>query len=197
MAREEFTTRRGFLAQSGSVLGGAWLAAYTPAIEAAAAYARAAARQQPPFETLTVREAADLDAIASLMIPTDETPGAREAGVVYFIDRSLGSFFGGYLAIIRTGLTDLGARVRRSASETQAFADLTLDRQEELLREVEQEDANFFFFARTLVVMGMFANPSYGGNRDKVGWALLGFEDKAAFQPPFGYYDAESRAPEQ
>jgi gluconate 2-dehydrogenase gamma chain len=41
-----------------------------------------------------------------------------------------------------------------------------------------------------LTVAGMFALPGYGGNRDKLGWALLGFEDHHAWQPPFGYYDA-------
>ena len=30
----------------------------------------------------------------------------------------------------------------------------------------------------------------YGGNRDRVGWKLIGFEDRMAYQPPFGYYDA-------
>jgi hypothetical protein len=35
----------------------------------------------------------------------------------------------------------------------------------------------------------MFAMPSYGGNRDKLGWALIGFQDRHSWQPPFGYYD--------
>jgi len=37
--------------------------------------------------------------------------------------------------------------------------------------------------------MGFLASPAWGGNRDKVGWKLIGFEDAGAFQPPFGYYD--------
>jgi hypothetical protein len=35
----------------------------------------------------------------------------------------------------------------------------------------------------------MFADPAYGGNSDKVGWKLIGFEDRFAWQPPFGEYD--------
>ncbi len=35
----------------------------------------------------------------------------------------------------------------------------------------------------------MFALPSYGGNRDKAGWHLIGFDDRHFWQPPFGYYD--------
>jgi hypothetical protein len=30
-----------------------------------------------------------------------------------------------------------------------------------------------------------------GGNRDEVGWKLIGFEDKFHFEPPFGYYDKQ------
>jgi hypothetical protein len=36
----------------------------------------------------------------------------------------------------------------------------------------------------------MFAMPVRGGNRDKAGWALIGFVDRHVWQPPFGYYDA-------
>ena len=46
---------------------------------------------------------------------------------------------------------------------------------------------------RMLTLCGMFALPSWGGNRDEAGWKLLGFEDRHAWQPPFGFYDAEAR----
>src|SRR6266536_1771195 len=42
---------------------------------------------------LSAAEAADIEAVAAQIIPTDDTPGAREAGVVYFIDRVLATFF--------------------------------------------------------------------------------------------------------
>jgi hypothetical protein len=33
---------------------------------------------------------------------------------------------------------------------------------------------------------------SYGGNKDNVGWKLLGLDGlHHGYQPPFGYYDAE------
>jgi gluconate 2-dehydrogenase gamma chain len=46
---------------------------------------------------------------------------------------------------------------------------------------------------RFSTVLGMFANPSYGGNTGQVGWKLLGFQAHGIYQPPFGYYDAEAR----
>jgi hypothetical protein len=42
----------------------------------------------------------------------------------------------------------------------------------------------------------MFAMPSWGGNRERAGWALLGFDNRHAWQPPFGYYDALAMAEE-
>ncbi len=37
----------------------------------------------------------------------------------------------------------------------------------------------------------MFTAPTYGGNRDGLGWKLIGFEAQHVFQPPFGYYDRD------
>ena len=42
------------------------------------------------------------------------------------------------------------------------------------------------------IVAGFFGMSSYGGNRDNVGWKLLGLDgEHHGFEPPFGYYDAE------
>jgi hypothetical protein len=68
---------------------------------------------------------------------------------------------------------------------------LTPARQDELLKSIERSE--FFGETRDAVVVGMFANPSYGGNQNQVGWKLLGFQAHGLYQPPFGYYDAEAR----
>lgn len=60
---------------------------------------------------------------------------------------------------------------------------------------MEREDPQFFFVARSLVVMGLFSNPELGGNRDGIGWELVGFENRFAYQPPFGYYDRDEHGP--
>ena len=56
------------------------------------AHARAASPDPAKFEFFTAAEAAEVEAMSSRIIPTDETPGAKEAGVVYFIDRALVTF---------------------------------------------------------------------------------------------------------
>lgn len=44
---------------------------------------------------------------------------------------------------------------------------------------------------RYLTVVGFLASPRYGGNRNGIGWEVIGFKDEHTFQPPFGYYDRE------
>ena len=49
----------------------------------------------------------------------------------------------------------------------------------------------FFEATRLLTLLGMFTSPEYGGNRDGLGWTLIGFDAQHMFQPPFGYYDRD------
>ena len=45
--------------------------------------------------------------MAAQIIPTDETPGAREAGVVYFVDRALTTFDVDQQPLYSAGLREL------------------------------------------------------------------------------------------
>lgn len=40
-------------------------------------------------------------------------------------------------------------------------------------------------------ITGFLANPEYGGNTGKIGWKLIGFEDRFVWSAPFGWYDGE------
>lgn len=184
----ECSSRRDFVASSGALVGGAWLAANLPAIEAAAAHARRALARRAPLEILTPEEARELEAVAAQIIPTDETPGAREAGVIYFMDKALGTFGSQFLGPVRGGLPDLLKTAHAKNPAVRGFAELSSEQQMEVLRSMEQTP--FFGAVRFLTVAGMFGDPSYGGNRDRLGWRLLGFDAGHAHQPPFGYYDA-------
>lgn len=185
------STRREFIEASSALVGSAWLAVHWPAIEAAARHARRALAQRAPFEILTPDEARALEAVAAQIIPTDDTPGAREAGVIYFMDRALGSFGAQFLQPIREGLPDLVKAARATNPAARGFAELSPKQQAEVLRSMEQTP--FFGAVRFLTVAGMFGDPSYGGNRDRVGWQMIGFDGGHAHQPPFGYYDANAR----
>ena len=178
----------------GGTLGASCLALnWTEVARAAnhAAMAHAAAAPSAPGAPafLTAAEAADVEAIAAQIIPTDATPGAREAGVVIFIDHALAGFYVRQAAGFRHGLADFQTRVHAWRPAAESFAALPSDQQIEFLHSVDHTP--FFDAMRFLTVLGMFSMPTYGGNRGGAGWKLLGFEDRHAFEPPFGYYDRD------
>lgn len=181
--------RRDFLRTGASGLGGAWLALHLPAIDATASAARAALAEGRPFAVLTPEEARELEAVAARIIPSDGTPGAREAGVVHFFDRAFETFMSSALPSAREGLADLASRARAADPSVDAFSGLDESRQDEVLREIE--DGGFFGLLRYLTIAGTFSLPKHGGNRDGAGWRILGFEDRFVWRPPFGHYDAE------
>ncbi len=183
------TSRRAFLQIAGSGSCAVWLALNAPAIQAAAIAAHDAAANGKSLRVLAPEEGAELEAIAEQIFPTDETPGAREADVIGFMDQALDTFMSESLGSIRQGLSALSNLVDERFPEAASFSDLTFERQTGILREIETEP--FFGLVRYLTIAGMFALPMYGGNRDGVGWDLLGFEDRLVWQPPFGHYDAE------
>lgn len=180
--------RRSFLRASGGAVGSGWLALQLPGLAALAEAAAAAHDAGAAFRNLAPLEAAGLEAIAARILPTDDTPGAREAGVIHFIDQALGDFLAEAGDALRAGLRDLDERAS-SVQEGKRFADLLPEAQDELLREIEA--APFFGLMHYLTVAGMFALPAYGGNRDYLGWQLLGLSHQHAWLPPFGYYDAQ------
>jgi gluconate 2-dehydrogenase gamma chain len=148
----------------------------------AAALAQEQALLRSQYLTLSVMEAATLEAMVARLIPRDANgPGAREAGVVNYIDRALRES----LAIHRQAYSDGLARLDRYAVEAAetSFHLLVPERQDELLTNVEQNRATGFtpsssaFFDLVLghTLEGMFGDPHYGGNRDFIGWELIGY----------------------
>jgi gluconate 2-dehydrogenase gamma chain len=187
---EKDFSRRSFLRSVAAALGVAGLTLDFDEVARAAQSAHVAMQRgsapQPSF--LTAAEAADVEAITAQIIPSDATPGAREAGAALFIDAALASFFSRMADAFRAGLKQFQAECS-AHHEGAAFAALRVDQQLAFLGTVEHTP--FFGTMQLLTVFGTFAMPGYGGNRDGVGWKLLGFEDQHVFEPPFGYYDRD------
>lgn len=178
--------RRTFVARAGGALAGSRLAMSWPA--ALATWATACtARDAGRFRVLSDAEAADIEAIAARILPSDDSPGAVEAGVIHFIDAALADLQADLLEPVRSGLNGLRekSRVEHGEASVAGLSDEVLD---SLLGEIEESE--FFLDVRFLTLAGMFSNPSYGGNRNEVGWALIGF-DQGPTMPPFGAYDAD------
>lgn len=184
-------SRREFLAGSGSLAGAAWTRIGVPGILAVSGIACSARDEGAAFEILTADEAREFEAIAARILPTTDTPGAREAGVVWFFDKSFGSIMKDNLDEARSGLATFQAGLAASFADAERFSDLDDAEQDRYL--ATQDQTPFFNFLRFATLAGFFGMSSYGGNRDQVGWKLLGFgtEHHQAWQSPFGYYDAE------
>lgn len=178
-------SRRNFLAHTAGALGSGWLAAQWPIFLAAATAACQRREAGTGFVHLTEPLGRTLEAVAEQIIPADDLPGARDAGVIWFIDQLLGGQWSGMRPALESGASDLDDR----AGPNRRFVELSFEEQTPVLAGIES--GAFFSMMRLLTIAGMFAMPSHGGNQDKAGWTLIGFEDRHAWQPPFGHYDAE------
>jgi gluconate 2-dehydrogenase gamma chain len=82
----------------------------------------------------------------------------------------------------RQGLAALD-RACRSKHAGKAFAELSDDDKDAALKDLESGDLKLdgadgkSFFEQVIrdVQMGFFADPIYGGNRDMVGWRMIGY----------------------
>jgi gluconate 2-dehydrogenase gamma chain len=188
-------SRRTFLAGVGGSIAAAWLAAETHDLLAAGTHAAAAGARQPraPFQVLTPDQAEDIEAFTAQIIPTDETPGAREAHVVYFVDRALATFADDYRPDFKKGVADLRARSKRLSRGAKSFAALTSAQQIVVMTAMEKDKSSFFEAMRWATIAGTLSNPEYGGNSGKLGWKMIGFDDRFSWGPPFGWYDRNVR----
>ena len=184
------TSRREFLINSVSGLGAAWVAANYSAIVAAEEFVQRSAGAGQPVKLafFTEAQAAEVEAMAAQIIPTDDTPGAREARVINFIDRALTTFESRQQAAYTQGLKDLDAQTKQLFPAASRFSALASDQQIQVLTAMERTP--FFNLVRTHTITGFFASPVHGGNYDKAGWKLVQYNDSLNHKPPFGYYDA-------
>ncbi len=190
MGQERISRRQWFLALSSGIVP-AYLTSLWPQIAAAQEHAhRAVESGVSALQFFDRQSAAEIEALAAQIIPSDETPGAREAGVIYFIDRALATFEEDKRELYRKGLAALQAKRAEMYPGSRDIAGLAPEQQQALLRAVEKTE--FFEQLRMHTILGFLGSPTYGGNRNRVGWKLIGFEDRASFEPPFGYYDSHA-----
>jgi gluconate 2-dehydrogenase gamma chain len=190
-------SRRSFLLASVTGLNAAWVATNYPGILSAQEHVRLAVKagQSPQLTFFTDAQAAEIEAMAAQIIPTDESPGAREAHCIFFIDRALSTFAKGSQSDYNQGLQDLQSATQKLYPDAAKFSALTSEQQIKVLTQIEKTP--FFRTVRTHTVLGFFSRPAHGGNYDKIGWKLIGYDDSLNHKPPFGYYDALPQPPRQ
>jgi gluconate 2-dehydrogenase gamma chain len=174
-----------------------------------------------------------IEAAMSRVIPTDDQPGAKEAGTVEFLDRYLSGIGFVYAKPDGSGFEQLDGKLaeawqqridilrekyvqgieeldRRSRARFDAdFARLTAEQQDQILAKMERPeqqtdveeaqataafapvepamqqtsaeiDLDFFPLLALHTRQGFYADPIYGGNKDRVGWKLIGFDGPAS-----------------
>lgn len=137
-------------------------------------------------------QAATIAAFTERLMPgAPGKPGARDAGVLHYIDLALSGAYADLQDFYRRGLAQLDAYCRRTYHEP--FLRLDAARMDEVITALEEGKATgftwptaqaFFNTVRTHTMEGMFADPIYGGNQDFAGWRLVGFPGAQAIFTP-------------
>jgi gluconate 2-dehydrogenase gamma chain len=201
------SSRRLFLKQGALGLGGAVLLNLVPEVlHAAHREANAAAAAGEKLAVFSPEEGADVKAFAAQIFPTDDTPGANEANVVYFIDHVLDKYepenrddFRECVKLLNEmstqvipGSTHFGAlHQEQQVKVLEKFQTFARKRRSDLMGSFFGGVSNPFETMRTYVIAGFLSDPDIGGNKDMVGWQLIGFDGMGMHEPPFGFYDAE------
>ena len=125
-----------------------------------------------------------VEAITARIIPTDEDPGAIEAGCVNFIDKALANEDEALRIEYEAGV--LGIDTVSQIRFKKSFVDLDGDEQDTVLASLESGIATgwptgpvgseqFFSTVRNHTIIGFLADPKHGGNRAYAGWRAIGY----------------------
>ncbi len=140
-----------------------------------------------------------VEALTAQIIPTDKYPGAREAGVVNYIDLALASIYSGQQESYVQGIKGVD-QAAKGMFKKNRFIDLTSEEQIALMKAMEEDKApgdmwkelpasSFLYDCLlTHTYEGFYGDPKYGGNRNYVGWTLVGFPGPSqprGYAPPF------------
>jgi gluconate 2-dehydrogenase gamma chain len=172
---------------------------------AAPAKPAAAAEPEPRLTLTATEWDFFVAAVDTLIPADELTPAASECGVVTFIDRQLASAWGGGAKMYRSGPFGKGkpeqgyqlpltpreffaagiAATNQWSRKTygKEFDRLSPQQREAALKEldagkaalVEFNGKQFFEALLTITMEGFFADPIYGGNRNKVSWKMVGY----------------------
>lgn len=141
------------------------------------------------LRSLTLRQARLVAAAAARIFPTTETPGAVEAGAVFYVDRALAEAYPELLPFYKRGLR--AADKQAKAKFGKSFLKLTDEQRDAVLGDLAagrvrhfSKAEEFFETLRKHILEGVFGEPKYGGNRDLIGWRLVGFPGQQ-----YGYPD--------
>lgn len=176
--------RRHFITLSAASVGGVLVYSLDRKLCVVSAQAKSV---RIPLHFFDETEALNVAAAVSRIFPSDESgPGAKEAGVVVYIDRQLAGPYGRDRDRYLQGPFEEGARelgyqgkatrreiYREAAKKLSGFDRLPPAEQDAALKQIETTE--FFALLRQHTIEGMFSDPMHGGNIEMIGWQLIGF----------------------
>src|SRR5215831_15284447 len=147
-------SRRHFIGGLGGTISSAWLSCHWTAILAAQEHVHSTISRgaTPDLEIFTTSQFAQVESLTAQIIPTNDTPGAKEAGVVYFIDRALATFDKEHGPAYVKGLKYVDSVSRKLFPRGGTFADLKADQQIKVMHAIEKSE--FFEVLRAYTVVG-------------------------------------------
>jgi gluconate 2-dehydrogenase gamma chain len=197
--------RRDFLLGAGTAVAAGLSPATSEAQQAAVPPSNVANEQEPLLTLTAAEAAFFSAVADTMIPADDLTPSGSDCGVVTFIDRQLAGAWGGGAKMYRSGpfhkgkpqhgyqlpltpreffaagISTTNAWSRKAYGED--FDRLGPKEREAALKELEAGkvaldgfDGKQFFEALLKIAMeGFFADPIYGGNRNKAGWRMVGY----------------------
>ncbi|MCD7937324.1 MAG: gluconate 2-dehydrogenase subunit 3 family protein [Tannerellaceae bacterium] len=163
--------RRDFLRQCIALYGSAvLLPACTPA------------GKKQAYRSFSSAQADCIGAICEQIIPTDEYPGAIDAGVVNFIDRQIQIRFPEWKKMYEDGIRSINSYCK--AIYKKEFAEVPWEEQTKILMAMERNELpeeywqaisqrHFFHQVRYHTMMGFYGAPHHGGNKEYVSYRMM------------------------
>jgi gluconate 2-dehydrogenase gamma chain len=139
-------------------------------------------KQNSSFRFFTPEEAKCMIAFCEQIIPKDASPGATDAGVIYYIDRQLSGVFHYDQETYRNGIKNL--QNYSAQKYRKRFEELIFDEQTMLLKMLESNQLSevewaqgkssvFFNLVRSHTMQGFYGSPIHGGNKDYISFEML------------------------
>jgi gluconate 2-dehydrogenase gamma chain len=141
---------------------------------------------QPGTRFFSENEFKLVESFAEQIIPSNDWPGGRDAGVANFIDIQLMNPYRRFQEVYRKGLAALENTCRNKFS--QKFENLSWDSQTAVLKDMEagRLEGNiwkdgfskyFFELLRSHCLQGYYGSPRHGGNKNFVSYKMIGLDE--------------------
>jgi gluconate 2-dehydrogenase gamma chain len=136
--------------------------------------AAATALYAGPLVTFTSDEARIVEALADQAIPADGSPGAKQAGVLFYIDKQLAGPLQRFAANYQRAIPQFQAACLEKTGKD--FPSLPFAEQTAFLHSLDGPMAAFFNMVIDHTMQGFYGSPIHGGNLDEASWKMLGIQ---------------------